>query len=289
MAENIICDGCARPEGQQPDGRYSRWFTLGATEVDLNNRLRLMSLLGFFQETAGDQCELFGSGWSTLWGKHGLCYVVVRMEIRMDRYLGTGEQIRVDTWPDPKLRQIFARYGEIFDASGSRIGSIVSQWALLDVKERHFVRPTPEIVAMPDTSSLTPPFELPRDRRGAFDEERDDPGVVKFSFPRTLVYSDYDYNRHMNNARYAEWVCDALWNVLPADVRANDPLISRIDIKFRTEIPAALVNTSLELSGTLDPETRLFYVRGIGRPSEDDPGTVHFEAEAEYFSDTGRA
>ena len=82
-------------DGQQPDGRYCRWFTLGATEVDLNNRLRLQALLGMFQETAGDQCEQFGSGWSTLWTQHGLCYVVVRMEVRMERYPGTGERIRI--------------------------------------------------------------------------------------------------------------------------------------------------------------------------------------------------
>jgi len=269
-------------EGKQADGRYCRYFTLGATEVDLNNRLRLMSLLGFFQETAGDQCEAFGSGWSTLWNKHGLCYVVVRMEIRMERYPGTGEQIRVDTWPDPKLRQIFARYGEIFDASGAKIGAIVSQWALLDVKERHFVRPTPEIVAMPDTSSLTAPFELPRDHRAAEDELSGASGSVPFSFPRTLVYSDYDYNRHMNNARYAEWVCDALWSVLPAETRSKNPLVTRIDIKFRTEIPADLVNSALHLSGSLWEDSRKFAVKGIAPDSGEGRETVHFEAEAEY-------
>ena len=33
--------------------------------------------------------------------------------IRMDRYPGTGERIRIDTWPENRLRLIFARYGEV--------------------------------------------------------------------------------------------------------------------------------------------------------------------------------
>ena len=43
-------------DGQQADGRYCRWFTPGATEVDLNNRLRLKSLLGFFQSRDIQPC-----------------------------------------------------------------------------------------------------------------------------------------------------------------------------------------------------------------------------------------
>ena len=263
------------PEGQQSDGRYCRYFTLGATEVDLNNRARLQALLGYFQETAGDQCQLFGSGWSDLWEKHGLCYVVVRMEIRMDRYPGTGEQIRIDTWPENRLRMIFARYGEIFDANGERIGAIVSQWALLDVNSRHFVRPNPEIVSMPDTSTLTAPFEPSNDHRRAADNTSAPDSCRAFAFDRTPVYSDFDYNRHMNNARYAEWAADTLWKVLTPDERQADPSIARLEIKFRAEIPADFVETPIRLEGNYDPSSMSFAFKGVVGD------TVHFEIEGD--------
>ncbi len=252
------------PEGKQQDGRYCRYFRLGATEVDLHNRMRLQALLGFFQETAGDQCEEFGSGWKALWNGHGLCYVVVRMEIRMERYPGTGERIRVDTWPENKLRMIFARYGEIFDESGARLGSIVSQWALLDVNKRHFVRPTPEIVAMPDTSTLSAPFELSGEVRAtkvnADEAAGARPEVRAFSVSRRPVYSDFDYNGHMNNSRYAEWVNDALWMAFTAEERAAEPFVKRLNIKFRAEIPAGMADSEITVSGE----------------------TAHFEADADY-------
>ena len=275
-------------EGQQADGRYCRYFRLGATEVDLFNRLRIKSLLGFFQETAGDQCELYGSGWKTLWNGHGLCYVVVRLEVRMDRYPGTGETIRVDTWPENRFRMLFERYGEIFDESGARIGAIVSQWALLDVNARHFVRPDPTIIPMPDTSTLTAPFALSRESSVRGRDNDVDALYRDVSFLRTPVFSDFDYNGHMNNARYAEWITDALWNALTPEEREGSPMIRRLEIKFRAEIPAEHINAPIELRGGVYPAENKFLLKGIGRSgaeTEEDSArqeTVHFECEGEY-------
>ena len=267
-------------EGQQADGRYCRYFTLGATEVDLHNRMRLSSLLGFFQETAGDQCELFGSGWSALWEKHGMCYVVVRVEIRMDRYPGTGETIRIDTWPDGRLRLIFDRSGEIYDAEGIRIGAIVSQWALLDVKERHFLRPDPQIIALPDTSTLSAPFELTKDH--IFDDS--DPSLRYVYASRAPRFSDFDYNGHMNNARYAEWAADAFWQALTDEERAMKPELRRLDVRFRAEIPAASEGRPLDVRLRLLPGEKLFSLKGItpadGEKAKRD--VVNFECEGEY-------
>ncbi|MBR0158609.1 MAG: hypothetical protein IJM24_05965 [Clostridia bacterium] len=263
-------------DGQQPDGRYCRWFTLGATEVDLNNRLRLQALLGMFQETAGDQCEQFGSGWSTLWTQHGLCYVVVRMEVRMERYPGTGERIRIDTWPDPKLRLIFARYGEIYCERGERLGAIVSQWALLDVNARTFVRPDPSVIVLPDTSTLTAPFEMKGGHHIAGNTIAPDAAARSFTIKRAPVYSDFDYNGHMNNARYAEWTADTLWQVLTAEERSRKPAVRRLMIQFRTEIPAEAAGREIALEGGVWPaEGRFTLVGSNGK-------TVYFDSEAEF-------
>lgn len=268
-------------EGKQENGKYTRYFRLGATEVDLCNRLRLQALLGFFQETAGDQCQEFGSGWEDLWNKHGLCYVVVRLEVRMRRYPGTGETVRIDTWPENKLRLIFSRYGEIYDERGELLGAIASQWALLDVKARHFVRPTPEIVAMPDTSTLSAPFELSKEHYRAVDNDDAADPCRPFSFDRAPVYSDFDYNRHMNNARYAEWASDTLFRVLSDDDRALEPHITRLDIKFRTEIPASMAGQPISIAGNIWDNSRRFAFEGIAR-GDNAPDVVHFEVAGEY-------
>lgn len=267
--------------GQQPDGRYSRFFRLGATEVDLNNRLRLSSLLGFFQETAGDQCEEFGSGWSTLWEKHGLCYVVVRLEVRMDRYPGTGETVRVDTWPDSKLRMIFDRYGLIFDGNGAQIGAIASQWALLDVKERHFVRPDPAVIVMPDTASLSAPFKISVLK----EHEEPDSDAVYSQLSRPPRFSDFDYNGHVNNARYAEWITDALREISGGSVCSSKSTVSRLSIGFRAEIPASSEGVPVTLTGWFSRSSGRFSMKGTGRSANQkdveraEKNVVYFEAE----------
>ena len=189
-------------DGQQPDGRYCRWFTLGATEVDLNNRLRLQALLGMFQETAGDQCEQFGSGWSTLWTQHGLCYVVVRMEVRMERYPKVMETVTVETFPAPLRRWFFPRYYIFRDEAGKQIGCAATLWVLLDLKERRMTAPGDVAKTVPDNSDLTPPMGLP----SAVDLV-EGPETVTARMP---AYFDLDVNQHVNNTRYLDWACDAL-------------------------------------------------------------------------------
>ena len=45
-------------------------------------------------------------------------------------------------------------------------------------------------------------------------------------------YTDFDYNGHVNNARYVEWV----ENILPEEIFVNNNNISVIDIKYKHEI-----------------------------------------------------
>ena len=56
---------------------------------------------------------------------------------------------------------------------------------------------------IPDNSDLTPPLGLPGNVPAL-------PGAQETVLSRWPVYSDIDVNQHVNNARYADWACDAL-------------------------------------------------------------------------------
>lgn len=196
------------PIGQLEDGRYAKYVQLQARDVDLNNRWKMASVFETFQEIAGEQCVGLGFGWKTLSAQYGYCFVIVRMYVEMDAYPGSNETVRVETWPENKLRLIFTRYFRIIDQTGRIIGRAVSNWVLFDMKERRVVKPQScPIIQTPDTSSLEPPVLMPRNKTEALPESADCVCVQKERLPG---YSDFDYNRHVNNARYVEWVQDAL-------------------------------------------------------------------------------
>jgi len=89
---------------------------------------------------------------------------------------------------------------------------------------------------------------------------------------RRPVYSDLDYNGHVNNARYIEWVSD-LFDPSVFD----DKRMKVIDIKFCSEIRHGS-DVILELSQEAMQEKngQRFYVKGTNNE-----GTVYFEVMGE--------
>ncbi len=214
------------PIGQLVDGRYAQYVQLKAKDIDLYNHWKLSSVFETFQEIAGEQCTGLGFGWEELMTRYGFCFVIVRMHIEMDDYPGSGEVVRVETWPENKLRMIFTRYFRIIDKRGHIIGRAVSNWVLFDMAKRCVVKPQNcPIIQTPDTSSLEPPAVMPKHGR-----KQDEQMEESYALERIPAYSDFDYNRHINNARYIEWVRDAL----PLTTYAQT--VSSLDIHYEHEI-----------------------------------------------------
>lgn len=246
------------PIGQLPDGRYAQYVQLKAKDVDLDNHWKLASVFETFQEIAGEQCTGLGFGWKELTTRYGFCFVIVRMHVEMDAYPGSGEVVRVETWPENKLRMIFTRYFRIIDKQDRVIGRAVSQWALFDMGRRCVVKPQQcPILQMPDTSSLQPPATMPK-HGGKQDESAGNAYVLE----RMPVYSDFDYNRHVNNARYIEWVRDAL----PAETYVKT--VSSLDIHYEHELDYETFSSCAEAQRKLTllcnvEEKAIFAVKGL--------------------------
>jgi acyl-ACP thioesterase len=110
------------------------------------------------------------------------------------------------------------------DGSGVEIGAAVTLWAMIDLSTR---RPLDLSALSSKGTSLVdrePPIEKPRKvaQIAASDE-------VRLS-PKTVVYSDIDFNGHVNSMKYLEWMVD----VLPPDVPASLGAF-RLDINYLHE------------------------------------------------------
>ena len=63
-----------------------------AKDCDLNGTWRLSAVLEAMQEAAGDHSTLLGCGRETI-VRTGIVWVLVRSEVRMDRYPAIGEKV----------------------------------------------------------------------------------------------------------------------------------------------------------------------------------------------------
>ena len=111
----------------------------------------------------------------------------------------------------------------ISDASGKVIGLASSLWLLMDLETRQSVSADRLPHPLPDNSDLLEPVPLPGNIPLLSAPEK--------IIPWEAVYTDLDPNGHVNNTKYADWLC----NILGCDCMAGHQLSSLI-IHYNSEI-----------------------------------------------------
>ena len=181
---------------------YCEKTLLLSRDCDLGGLWRPSAILTAMQETAGMHSHILGCGRETLVQK-GVVWVLTRCEVQMEKEARMGSRLSIETFPMPLRRWFFPRYFVFRDETGAQVGAAGTLWVLFDLEKRCMVAPGDVAGAIPDNSDLTPPLgvpgPVPRLTTG---------GTLESA--RTPVYSELDVNGHVNNARYADWLCDAL-------------------------------------------------------------------------------
>ena len=180
---------------------YCEKTLLLSRDCDLGGLWRPSAILTAMQETAGMHSHILGCGRETLVQK-GVVWVLTRCEVQMEKEARMGSRLSIETFPMPLRRWFFPRYFVFRDEEGAQVGAAGTLWVLFDLEKRCMVAPGEVAKAIPDNSDLTPPLGVPGPVPRLTGE------AVRSV--RAPVYSELDVNGHVNNARYADWLCDAL-------------------------------------------------------------------------------
>lgn len=170
-------------------------------DADVNGHWRPSAILETMQEAAGTHSAILGCGRDVLI-RQNMVWILSRVELQMDRYPSIGETIRVATMPMPLRRFFFPRYYIFTDEQGKEIGRGGSLWLLLDINTRRMMPPGDVASLLPDNSDLKAPLGMPPTVELLEGEET--------VLPCHPVYTDLDVNGHVNNTKYADWLCNAL-------------------------------------------------------------------------------
>jgi medium-chain acyl-[acyl-carrier-protein] hydrolase len=177
----------------------SQTIQLRQAQCDLAGRLTMSQLFLIMQEIAGDDSDRTGLGRQFV-ADNDIFWVISRASVDVLRPAKAGERVVVTTWHGKAVRYIFPRFFTVESETGERLYEAATLWMLIDRKDRSIVFPSMRGFAMSDPPDL-PDIQPP-------------PGKIAMPFAldksalRTPVYSDFDANGHMNNARYPLWICD---------------------------------------------------------------------------------
>lgn len=234
--------------------QYSETFVVRPTDCDCFRRMRLDALFVAMQEGGERHALRMGVGYDRM-KSLDLFFVLARIHVHIERMPSYGETITHTTWPGTANRFFFPRYHVFTAQDGTVLASAAVLWVLLDSVNRKVVPPAKADLTFPDTSAIEPPLSLPT-RQPPLGEN---PQV----FARTPVYSEYDVNCHVNNARYMAWLCDCLGRETLAEYHPYD-FVASYEKEIRECDP-------LTLSLSRDGESFSFFVTSTS-------GEKHFAA-----------
>ena len=174
-------------------------YPVRARDADALGRLKIASAQLIMQEISEDHCRILGYSRDRL-VEQDVVWLLSRSRVEFESTPVMHDDMSVTTWPLRSARSIYPRC-YIFSVGGKVIGKAITQWLLVNLKTRAMVDGEKLGIILPETN-LPQVLKSPARLR-----PEGDPSEV---FTRTVRYSDLDLNGHMNNARYAEWLLDAV-------------------------------------------------------------------------------
>lgn len=191
--------------------------------VDFTMRASLSALTNAVLSVAGVDAQSKGFGTDTL-NKDDFSWVLLRMAVEFDRRPEQYTDFSITTWISDYSRMMSTRNFTVQDSEGKVFGRVVTQWCMIDLSTRRPVDMTTPSVAstygrfVVDAPSPTEPPQ----RLGAIEPQS--------QTLRDVVYSDIDFNRHVNTLRYIDMMLDRL----PiSSFEGEQPV--RLDINFQRE------------------------------------------------------
>ncbi|MDR1506982.1 MAG: acyl-ACP thioesterase [Treponema sp.] len=237
---------------------FSKKLSVRFGDIDKSDTLTAASAFDFFQEAAMSHAEILGVGREVM-KTSGRVWILSRMSVFMERRPRFGETITVRSWPRGTSTIFAVRDYDIRDAGDNIIIRGRSGWLILDMEKRRPLRPQAVVEALPPNEGLD---SLPGTSAGsaapsglhpAFAEYTPDSPHV-FHTTRTARYSDIDYNGHVNNTRYIQWIQD-LFD--PPAILENARSM-RIDINYLSEVKSG-ETVELFLGPVTYAEARKYY------------------------------
>jgi acyl-CoA thioesterase FadM len=187
-------------------------------DVDAFGDLRATTLLGVLQQTASDASTALGFGvdW---YERRGTMWVVRRTAVDVLTAPRYGDELAVRTWVDDIRRVRSQRRYEVARASdGAIVVRACSDWVYVDARRATLLQPPEELRRALMPGGVT---ARPRPARLAASPP---PGA--FRAHRRVEMADIDTAAHVNNARYAAYVEQALWDALAAHGWTIDPRVA---------------------------------------------------------------
>lgn len=169
-------------------------------DADMHNQLKISSVFNYMQDIAAKHADDLGVGYHAL-QENKIYWVLSWAKIEITGNLPSyGETVAIETWAKKKHRLYYMRDFLFRNKDEGIIIKGTSAWLLLDSQSGRLTdlkRIGMELPSFPEEQAIE---EYP----AKFEYICNEPLLSE----RTVLYSDIDINKHVNNSRYIEFILD---------------------------------------------------------------------------------
>ena len=169
-------------------------------DVDTLGRLRPQTLFAYLLNSAWNHAKGTNYGHDELSARN-LMWVLIKMQILIKRLPTWGERITLETWGKRRVKLYALRDFTVASGTGEKLVSATSSWMVLDRtsgRPQRFDKKSDSLPWQPGKDEIETNLEKVQ-------ELKKDKELARFR----VLFSDIDVNRHVNSARYLQWMIDS--------------------------------------------------------------------------------
>ena len=221
---------------------HTEGFKITTHDVDFHNRVTPNTVLGFMEEVATNHGKEIGFGYEKS-HEHGFFWMLRTVKYDFIYVPKLDDYIEMKTWiVGINGLKVLRRFE--FKKNNQIIGQGYNYWLMADIRKRkpiihNYVKTIINQLTILDKDM----FKLNKVKI---------PNDMNFVYQKLVMNSDLDLNLHVNNAKYA----DVIFNALPIDLLDKQEILSfQIDYLKETKL-----NDKLDIS--INIEDNIIYVEG---------------------------
>lgn len=174
-------------------------FDVTSADTDMNNRLRLGSLVNMLIQSAISSADCLGFGFSGLKTQH-LFWVLSRLSIEIYEPILWYDKVVVETWPKDIERIIYLRDFIVRNQHNKILAKATSGWLAIDLQNKR-----PKVIQGLEGEVF---YKL-KDKH-ALEHSPEKLGLIQSEDKslHTATYFDIDLNQHVTSTRYVDWMMD---------------------------------------------------------------------------------
>ena len=179
-------------------------------------------MFGMFQDIAALHAATLGGEVNWLRDEKNVAWILMRIRVEVDRYPVLAQNVIVETWPQPQ-QGLYERDYTISSKDGEVLVRAAALWVIINLETRDITREK-----FCDYEGL----DMRKERVFGRGVGRRKPlEGAEPSYEKEIKFSDIDYNVHVNNAKYVDFVMD-IFSI--EEHRARE--IKAIEMHYTTEI-----------------------------------------------------